>query len=82
MEKGSCELEYDSGQENTLPPLETGSVKLAHRPYICKVVGCGKKYKNLNGLKYHAKAAHMELDFKSQVKFHKSSHRRLSSMDD
>ncbi|KAJ3159958.1 Transcriptional regulator of ribosomal biogenesis proteins [Geranomyces michiganensis] len=45
-----------------------GTVKIAHRPYWCKVLGCGKKYKNLNGLKYHAKAMHPALDFRAEVK--------------
>ncbi|KAI8824915.1 uncharacterized protein EV422DRAFT_564274 [Fimicolochytrium jonesii] len=45
-----------------------GTVKIAHRPYWCKVPACGKKYKNLNGLKYHAKAAHPMLDFRDDVK--------------
>ncbi|KAI9104813.1 hypothetical protein DFS34DRAFT_691045 [Phlyctochytrium arcticum] len=38
------------------------------RPYWCKVPTCGKRYKNLNGLKYHAKAVHPTLDFKDHVK--------------
>ncbi|KAI8586525.1 hypothetical protein BDZ88DRAFT_454917 [Geranomyces variabilis] len=45
-----------------------GTVKIAHRPYWCKVPGCSKKYKNLNGLKYHAKAMHPALDFRAEVK--------------
>lgn len=28
------------------------------RPYVCPVVGCRKRYKNINGIKYHAKNAH------------------------
>ncbi|XP_063608138.1 uncharacterized protein LOC134782540 isoform X2 [Penaeus indicus] len=28
------------------------------KPYICPVVGCRKRYKNVNGIKYHAKNAH------------------------
>lgn len=48
-------------------------IKVANRPYFCKVDGCEKKYKNLNGLKYHAKIAHPRIDFKSQVKGYSSS---------
>ncbi|XP_045601501.1 serine-rich adhesin for platelets isoform X1 [Procambarus clarkii] len=28
------------------------------KPYVCPVVGCRKRYKNVNGIKYHAKNAH------------------------
>ncbi|RKP04292.1 hypothetical protein CXG81DRAFT_16271 [Caulochytrium protostelioides] len=31
------------------------NIKLTHRPYWCRAPGCRKKYKNLNGLKYHVK---------------------------
>ncbi|KAI8609318.1 hypothetical protein BC830DRAFT_851312 [Chytriomyces sp. MP71] len=43
------------------------SLKIVHRPYGCKIVGCGKRYQNLNGLKYHAKTAHPGLDFKADI---------------
>ncbi|KAI9332380.1 hypothetical protein BDR26DRAFT_898946 [Obelidium mucronatum] len=43
------------------------SLKIVHRPYGCKIAGCGKRYQNLNGLKYHAKTAHTGLDFKTEV---------------
>ncbi|KAJ3068083.1 hypothetical protein HDU98_008767 [Podochytrium sp. JEL0797] len=43
------------------------SLKIVHRPYGCKVSGCGKRYQNLNGLKYHAKTAHAGMDFKNEV---------------
>ncbi|KAJ3122222.1 Transcriptional regulator of ribosomal biogenesis proteins [Physocladia obscura] len=43
------------------------SLKIVHRPYGCKIHGCGKRYQNLNGLKYHAKTAHPGLDFKADV---------------
>lgn len=36
------------------------------RRYVCKV--CGKKYKNLNGLKYHGRIVHPTLDFKKEVR--------------
>ncbi|KAG0712684.1 Juxtaposed with another zinc finger protein 1 [Chionoecetes opilio] len=29
-----------------------------NKPYVCPVVGCRKRYKNINGIKYHAKNAH------------------------
>ncbi|KAI8820154.1 uncharacterized protein EV422DRAFT_531858 [Fimicolochytrium jonesii] len=47
-------------------------IKIALRPYWCRVQGCGKKYKNLNGLKYHAKVCHKDMDFKTEVKGHTS----------
>ncbi|KAK4316228.1 hypothetical protein Pmani_012605 [Petrolisthes manimaculis] len=28
------------------------------KPYVCPVMGCRKKYKNINGIKYHARNAH------------------------
>ena len=78
LEKGSCELDYNSQDEleaNTTTS-DSAAIKIAHRPYCCKVPGCGRKYKNLNGLKYHAKASHPELDFKSQVKLHRGTQKR------
>jgi len=36
------------------PPVD----KTLERPYICPVPGCGKSYKNPNGLKYHALHGH------------------------
>ncbi|KNC97755.1 uncharacterized protein SPPG_06756 [Spizellomyces punctatus DAOM BR117] len=68
LERGSCEMEWASGDEYA--DLSMLNIKVAHRPYWCRVAGCGKKYKNLNGLKYHAKAAHPELDFGKEVKGH------------
>lgn len=29
------------------------------KPYQCTIGDCGKRYKNLNGLKYHIEHAHM-----------------------
>ncbi|KAJ3178000.1 hypothetical protein HDU85_005720 [Gaertneriomyces sp. JEL0708] len=49
-----------------------GDIKIAMRPYWCRVEGCGKKYKNLNGLKYHAKVVHPHMDFRKEVKGHAS----------
>ncbi|KNC97821.1 uncharacterized protein SPPG_06817 [Spizellomyces punctatus DAOM BR117] len=54
---------------NGLPMTD---IKIALRPYWCRVPGCGKKYKNLNGLKYHAKVTHPDMDFKNEVKGHTS----------
>ncbi|KAJ3413277.1 Transcriptional regulator of ribosomal biogenesis proteins [Chytridiales sp. JEL 0842] len=45
-----------------------GEIKVVNRPYYCRVPGCLKKYKNLNGLKYHARICHVGLDFKQDVK--------------
>ncbi|KAJ3403189.1 Transcriptional regulator of ribosomal biogenesis proteins, partial [Chytridiales sp. JEL 0842] len=33
---------------------------LKERPFACDVAGCGKTYKNLNGLKYHTRNAHQD----------------------
>ncbi|KAJ3014297.1 hypothetical protein HKX48_005226 [Thoreauomyces humboldtii] len=78
LDRGICEYDTTSNaatQEfahthryETLEAAAAGNVKIAHRPYWCKVPACGKKYKNLNGLKYHAKAVHPDLDFRAEVK--------------
>ncbi|KAJ1550876.1 hypothetical protein HK096_004479 [Nowakowskiella sp. JEL0078] len=84
MEHGNCELDYTSTDgaiaaalefdENGVPlSNHTGlappnNIKITHRPYWCKVSGCGKKYKNLNGLKYHGKVSHPDMDFRLMVK--------------
>ena len=41
---------------------------VTHRPYWCKVPGCAKKYKNLNGLKYHVRVSHSSLDSRVLVR--------------
>ena len=28
------------------------------KPFVCPVPGCKKRYKNVNGIKYHAKHGH------------------------
>ncbi|KAJ3174662.1 Transcriptional regulator of ribosomal biogenesis proteins [Geranomyces variabilis] len=82
LDRGICEhfVNLDNGpataaEDSTTRSFNTleaaaaaGTVKIAHRPYRCKVPGCIKKYKNLNGLKYHAKAVHPTLDFLAEVK--------------
>jgi transcription factor SFP1 len=52
----------------------TTDIKVITRPYICRVNGCGKKYKNLNGLKYHHKSTHPNLDFLRHVRAQSTSH--------
>ncbi|KXS18135.1 hypothetical protein M427DRAFT_53970 [Gonapodya prolifera JEL478] len=32
-----------------------------YKPYLCAVEGCGKRYKNLNGVKYHLEHAHPDV---------------------
>ncbi|KAJ3395815.1 hypothetical protein HDU92_004828 [Lobulomyces angularis] len=44
------------------------------KPYFCKVNLCGKRYKNENGVKYHAKSTHPNLDWK-QIYGHDSETR-------
>ncbi|KAJ3205032.1 hypothetical protein HK099_000947, partial [Clydaea vesicula] len=34
------------------------------KPYFCKVNLCGKRYKNENGVKYHVRAMHPNIDWK------------------
>lgn len=41
------------------------------KPYVCPVPGCKKRYKNVNGIKYHSKNGHKKdgkLVLKSVVK--------------
>lgn len=40
------------------PNSPPGIDKSAERPYVCPIPGCGKAYKNPNGLKYHALHGH------------------------
>ena len=39
--------------------------------YICPVPGCGKRYKNVNGIKYHAKYGHRKDTNRPKIKAHK-----------
>jgi hypothetical protein len=71
LERGNCELE--SADAEALGDDTPEDVKVARRPYYCRVTTCGKKYKNLNGLKYHARIEHPELNFKAHVKGHLST---------
>ena len=81
LEKGQCERNVCSDHDDELPDTDS-SIKVAHRPYLCKVEKCGKRYKNLNGLKYHAKKTHPELDFKADIKLHRTAKRSSSSSND
>jgi hypothetical protein len=56
-----------------------GDIKIVSRPYFCKVPGCHKKYKNLNGLKYHAKVSHADMNFKKEVKGFGSQSKSLTN---
>jgi hypothetical protein len=69
MEKGTCEIEaHEANDAVHANALQQGAIKCAIRPYWCRV--CGQKYKNLNGLKYHAKVTHPELHFHKDIKGH------------
>ncbi|KAJ3078137.1 hypothetical protein HDU99_000765, partial [Rhizoclosmatium hyalinum] len=41
-------------------PTPVPSTATEDRPFKCKVEGCGKEYKNPNGLKYHMRNSHIE----------------------
>ncbi|KAI8804859.1 hypothetical protein BJ742DRAFT_429429 [Cladochytrium replicatum] len=72
--------DFSSNPGGASPSIDDASlaspshIKIAHRPYFCKVPNCRsssngvRRYKNLNGLKYHARVSHPELDFTRQVK--------------
>ncbi len=78
LDKGICEVDLHSLTTPETALLTSqhvdARIKVAHRPYWCKVPGCGKRYKNLNGIKYHANAAHPDLDFAEEVKDMHGSH--------
>ncbi|KAJ3162698.1 hypothetical protein HDU86_003671 [Geranomyces michiganensis] len=45
------------------------NIKVTRRPYWCRICGeQNKSYKNLNGLKYHARTMHPGVPFEEQVK--------------
>lgn len=50
------------------------------RRYICPVKGCGKRYKNVNGIKYHAKYGHNR-KLETKPKIQKSSQRLTTCVD-
>jgi hypothetical protein len=62
-EKGECEVDVSSAPHSEADP----SLRVVHRPYVCGVPGCNKRYLNLNGLKYHGKHHHPGLDFRAEV---------------
>jgi hypothetical protein len=82
LEHGNCEMEdEDLSEKLQNEEYIPDEIRVANRPYFCKIDGCGKKYKNLNGLKYHAKTAHPRIDFKSQVKGYTNSPAKISGQD-
>jgi glucan-binding YG repeat protein len=38
---------------------EEDELKDAQKPYVCTIGYCNKRYKNLNGLKYHIEHSHI-----------------------
>jgi len=69
MKHGNCETDFSSPDLEIDATMEIDpDMKITKRPYWCKVFGCGRKYKNLNGLKYHAAHAHPEFDSKTLCK--------------
>ncbi|KAJ3294340.1 hypothetical protein HDU76_006959, partial [Blyttiomyces sp. JEL0837] len=59
---------FGSTSPGTRGTLISGSpCKQVNRPWICRVSQCGKRYQHLNGLKYHARAAHPDLDFREEI---------------
>ncbi|KAI8801747.1 hypothetical protein BJ742DRAFT_835990 [Cladochytrium replicatum] len=52
----------DGGEGGSISPNSAGrKIKVTKRPYWCVMPGCSKRYKNLAGLKYHAKTMHPKL---------------------
>ena len=65
------EFDDDIDDETALRELPH-DIRITHKPYWCRVSGCGRRYKNLNGLKYHGKVAHPGMSFQEDVKGHSS----------
>ncbi|KAJ3415865.1 Transcriptional regulator of ribosomal biogenesis proteins [Chytridiales sp. JEL 0842] len=56
----TAQLTAVQAQGKSLDELDAGILELVQKPYVCTVEDCGKRYKNLNGLKYHLEHAHPE----------------------
>ncbi|KAJ1565184.1 hypothetical protein HK405_012958, partial [Cladochytrium tenue] len=74
----------DQERELLAPPpadeqLLPADIRIAHRPYWCRVAGCGRRYKNLNGLKYHGRVAHPDRSFLDDVKGHAAHNAHTSN---
>ncbi|KAJ8267298.1 hypothetical protein COCON_G00124700 [Conger conger] len=65
-EEEEAELESDSDQSWSTESAVSSEVILGsmsmsggdQKPFACPVPGCPKRYKNVNGIKYHAKNGH------------------------
>lgn len=70
IEHGNCEVETSALVSEVLGETvqTTTDLKVVNKPFYCKIGECGKRYKNLNGLKYHARINHGEMDFEMHVK--------------
>ncbi len=46
--------------DNSRMMLDTEKDMTSDKPFVCPVPGCKKRYKNINGMKYHAKHSHKQ----------------------
>ncbi|KAJ3071726.1 hypothetical protein HDU98_004891 [Podochytrium sp. JEL0797] len=55
---GGEEEEAVVGEEEAVPAVVAGAGVGEERPYVCFLEGCERRFKSLNGFKYHAKTMH------------------------
>jgi hypothetical protein len=70
LENGSCEHDAEVFAKMDVGPISSeiaaaavADVKVISRSFLCRIEGCGKRYKNLNGIKYHARMHHPNVPF-------------------
>lgn len=56
LKKGNCEFDATNVDDEAIPDEKRGGVRIARRPFMCLI--CNRRYKNANGLKYHAGVEH------------------------
>lgn len=81
----SCNsLSTNTSQDNDLTLSRIAHIednREGKRRYICPVKGCGKRFKNINGIKYHAKNGHSR-KLESKPKMQKPTQRLTTSVID
>ncbi|KAJ3026815.1 UNVERIFIED_CONTAM: hypothetical protein HDU68_005001 [Siphonaria sp. JEL0065] len=67
LTKGSCEMDHFVAASLNGGAAVGPDMRVVYRPYTCKVDGCGKRYQNNNGLRYHGEHSHPDLNFATEV---------------